>query len=437
MTPPAGPQRPPGDDRSGMKRIAAILVVLAVLAGCEWFQRRQRDEVIKPDQEVATTWPAATWPATARAPGPPDTAPATTATATTSATAPAGAAATAAARGYTITGAPTVVAAGILQVNRKFITLRDVLHPIRRALRTAAGSGSEARFRRDALALIRQEQIRQIQQVLLLAAAKDRFEDRHTEAIKEEVRKRLRQAVAEFGGSRTRFDERLREEGTDLAAWLVDMERSLTVQTYLRLHFESRIAVNQRMKRKYYADHRDEFRAAERVQMQVIAAPLSAFLPEGGWPSQAERDAAKVKAKVVIARADAAVKAGKDFADVAREHSKGPMASKGGVWEPMERGSFRAKEVEQAAFAQKVGQVSKVVEAADGFYIVKTLARQAGRERSFEDVQGQIEAQLRRRQYRQLTEAFRRKLYSKATVAGTERFERAAVDAAVRMYLKK
>jgi len=420
-----------------MKRIVAILIVLTVLAGCEWFQRRQRDEVIKPDEEVATTWPSAASPATARAMVRPATGPATAATAPTSASAPAAGPTTTATRGYTITGAATVVAAGILQVNGKFITLRDVLHPIRRELRTAAGSGSEARFRRDALALIRQEQIRQIQQVLLLAAAKDRFEDHHAEVIKEEVQKRLRQAVAEFGGSRTRFDERLREEGTDLATWLVDMERSLTVQTYLRLHFESRIVVNQRMKRKHYADHRDEFRADERVQMQIIAAPLSAFLPEGGWPSQAERDAAKVKAKVAIARAEAALKAGKDFADVAREHSKGPMASKGGVWEPMERGSFRAKEVEEAAFAQKVGQVSKVIEAQDAFYIVKTLARQAGREQPFEEVQGRIESELRRRQYRQLTEAFRRQLYSKATVVGTERFEREAVDAAVRMYLKK
>jgi hypothetical protein len=64
------------------------------------------------------------------------------------------------------------------------------------------------------------------------------------------------------------------------------------------------------------------------------------------------------------------VEDGKDFAEMAREHSNGPSSSKGG-----DLGRFKfevmAKPFSEAAFALGVGDISDVVETGFGFHIIK------------------------------------------------------------------
>lgn len=64
------------------------------------------------------------------------------------------------------------------------------------------------------------------------------------------------------------------------------------------------------------------------------------------------------------------IEEGKDFAEMAREHSNGPSGGKGG-----DLGKFKfevmAKPFSEAAFALEVGAVSEVVETDFGFHIIK------------------------------------------------------------------
>jgi peptidyl-prolyl cis-trans isomerase C/peptidyl-prolyl cis-trans isomerase SurA len=61
---------------------------------------------------------------------------------------------------------------------------------------------------------------------------------------------------------------------------------------------------------------------------------------------------------------------GKDFAEMAKEHSDGPSGPKGG-----DLGKFKfevmAKPFSEAAFALEVGEVSEVVETGFGFHVIK------------------------------------------------------------------
>ena len=80
-------------------------------------------------------------------------------------------------------------------------------------------------------------------------------------------------------------------------------------------------------------------------------------------PKQAAKKEAERIRKVILDE-------GKDFADMAKEHSDGPSGPKGG-----DLGKFKfevmAKAFSEAAFALDIDQVSEVVETGFGFHIIK------------------------------------------------------------------
>jgi peptidyl-prolyl cis-trans isomerase SurA len=326
-----------------------------------------------------------------------------------------------------------VVAATVLQVNDKFITLDEVLRPIRRRLSTLAAGSNEQAFRPRALELIQTEVRNQVEQTVLVAEAEKELTDEQKDAIQEEVKKRLGEAVA-VAGSRAHFSEQLRSEGTDLPAWQENTRRVLMVNTCLYRRFGARVQVTRGTMWDYYKAHAEEFRTGEQAQMQIISAPLKKFLPADRQPTGADHQAARRQAKEHIEKAAAALAGGEDFAEVARRFSRGPMAGSGGVWAMMERGSFRAAAVEKVAFEQKLGHVSSVIETPLGFYIVKTIDRRPGGELPFEKVQAEIEEKLRWEQYRKLRREYLDDLRAKTTIRAADQFERLAVDAAAHMF---
>jgi len=203
----------------------------------------------------------------------------------------------------------------------------------------------------------------------------------------------------------------------------------LMVQLYLRLKFMPSIHVNRSMMLDYYRQNAEEFHTPGRVQMQIIAVPLSEFLDDGR-PTAEEFQVARVKAQAVIEQAAAEIDASEDFGEVARKYSRDGKQDDGGLWPAMPRGSFRQKELEDAAFAMEEGQVSGVIETVTGFYIVKAAQVEPARSVSFEDAQDSIEEKLRQRQYKQITDEYFNDLVTKASIGNSGPLIASAADKA-------
>ncbi len=401
-----------------MKRVAIILILVSLIVGCDRFKRK--DHIIQPDEEAPATLPT-TQPTenpvvnTEPQPKPPvSTRPSP----------------------YNVLSKSEVVTAAALQVNDQFITIDQVLHPVGPTFTKLAAGANERTFRAKALGLIR-EQIRiQVEHVLLLAEAKNFLTDPEKGQVSEEVADNLRQAVAEMGGSKVRFDRHLRTKGTDLETWLKQLTEALLIRRYMQNRLGRQIVVGRRAMWKYYVEHRKEFSKPTRAQMQIISVPIKGFLPTDRNITDADRQEARSKARKLIDKAADELTKGGKFDDVAKKSSRGPMASSGGTWPLMERGSFRAEAVEETAFAQGAGRTSGIIETPKGFYIVKTLEIKPGVKSSFEEVQEAIADKLRRKQFGKLAWEYRVKLYTKAVIIAPERFERRAVAKAVRKYRK-
>lgn len=86
--------------------------------------------------------------------------------------------------------------------------------------------------------------------------------------------------------------------------------------------------------------------------------------------NQSAEQVALEKAKKILDR----LKKGEDFETLAREHSEGPTAKRGGDLGMVKRGDF-VKEFEEVAFQLEPGEMSDIVKSEFGFHIIQLVKR--------------------------------------------------------------
>src|SRR5436305_5443993 len=135
----------------------------------------------------------------------------------------------------------------------------------------------------------------------------------------------------------------------------------------------------------YYDQHRDEYRVPEQVNVRHI---LFKTPPPGqdGKVDQKAVDAARAKAEDVLKQ----VKAGGNFADLAKKYSEDTSAKEGGALGWVGRGKTVA-EFEKAAFALPKGGTSDLVKSSFGFHIIHVDDKQEAHVKTLDEVKAQIE----------------------------------------------
>jgi len=108
-------------------------------------------------------------------------------------------------------------------------------------------------------------------------------------------------------------------------------------------------------------------------------------------PDAKPADAAKIEAKAQDVLKQ--VKAGGDFAALAKKDSEDSTASNGGDLNFFGRGQM-VKEFEEAAFALPVGGVSGLVKTTYGWHIIKVTDTREGRTTPFEEVRDRIRQEM-------------------------------------------
>ncbi|HHH76478.1 MAG TPA: hypothetical protein ENL03_05585, partial [Phycisphaerae bacterium] len=248
-----------------------------------------------------------------------------------------------------------VVAASLLQVGLEFLTADDVLLGAATQLQAIPSSLGREDFARRSASAIGDEIRTQIHQILVLAEAKKNLDEEHVEAIEKQMNVVLQDMIAATGGSRKKLESTMIQEGTTLKYELERHKKQAIVQAYLYEKLSQSITINRKMLWRYYKGHTAEFSSDLKVQIQVISSPLKRR--EAVTPALAREE---------IDLAASELAEGKDFTDVAKRLSQGPMKSSGGVWPVMASGSLKDEELESAAFALDEGQVSGVVETKFG-----------------------------------------------------------------------
>lgn len=168
------------------------------------------------------------------------------------------------------------------------------------------------------------------------------------------------------------------------------LQRKVRFVTLTPQLFTTAVTVSDREIERYYEENRFRWETPEQVEASHV-------LFEIGPDDDVEE--VREEAEQVLEQ----IRAGADFAEMAREHSDDTSAEDGGDLGLFGRGQM-VPEFEEAAFAMSEGEVSDLVRSQYGFHIIKVTGRQAPFVRSLEDVTEEIRGTLAQEKARALME---------------------------------
>ncbi len=179
------------------------------------------------------------------------------------------------------------------------------------------------------------------------------------------------------------LDRALAEQGLDRPTFRRQLRRDIEAFRILEMKVKTRIKVTDEDVRSWYQAHPKEFAGDERVRVRHI------FVPVPAGAGAAEEAGVRAQGELILER----LRGGEDFAAVARQASKGPSAAEGGELGFVKRGAIQP-ELEKAAFALEVGQVSALVRTKSGYHLLKVEERKSGGPLPFDEVKDAIRDRL-------------------------------------------
>jgi peptidyl-prolyl cis-trans isomerase D len=189
---------------------------------------------------------------------------------------------------------------------------------------------------------------------------------------------------------------------------------------------KDRISVSDDQAKQYFENHPKEFIVPEEIRVRHILLKIPEPAATDEKPA-AKPDASKIQeVKKKIEKIRAEIKGGKDFKKVAGEVSQDEQtAKKGGDLGFITRGTLQP-ELEKAAFALDVGEVSEPILTKQGWQLVMVEEKKPEQQKKFEDVKDDIVAKLTEKKARRRIENLADKFYEK--VYRTEKLKETAKE---------
>ena len=180
-----------------------------------------------------------------------------------------------------------------------------------------------------------------------------------------------------------KFKEALAELNITEGIIKEQINRGLTIQEFIKQNFVDKTDISDSEVKAFYDKNPDKFNKPESVRASHILIRVE---PEA-------EEAIKKAAREKIEMAQARIKAGEDFAALAKEVSQCPSSEKGGDLGFFAKGQM-VKPFEDAAFSLEPGVVSDIVETQFGFHLIKVTEKQKAGLFSLDEVKEDLKQYL-------------------------------------------
>jgi parvulin-like peptidyl-prolyl isomerase len=206
----------------------------------------------------------------------------------------------------------------------------------------------------------------------------------------------------QYGRDRSVFIRTLEALGMNLETFKERVREKIIVRYMQQHEVSNEIIVSPYKIEKFYREHMDEFKEGEKVKLRML------YIKKGDDPDEV------VGARSLVQEILLKLSTGSDFASLAAVYSEGAEKKQGGDLGFIAREELRA-ELRDAAFSLKAGQVSKVIETKDGFYILmaeeKKIAKVTTLEEARDIIEGLLIRQDRERLQKRWIASLKRKAY--------------------------
>jgi len=203
------------------------------------------------------------------------------------------------------------------------------------------------------------------------------------EVSEEAINRELARVEAGFG-SRETMEEVLRSNDVSMDDFRSQLQRTLVVIAFVERDVAGEISISDSDLKTYYDAHPDEMAQQEGVRIRQIVVGV----PPGASPER--RAAARSRIENVLN----ALQAGGDFAELAKTHSDGPEAQRGGDSGIVTRGGNALPTVERAALELRPGEISDIVVTQRGFHIIEVVESRPAGVIPFDEAKDRIRAKL-------------------------------------------
>ncbi len=195
---------------------------------------------------------------------------------------------------------------------------------------------------------------------------------------------RVKQIIREeFGGDRSAFVRTLKSQGYTVTKFKEVEREKIIVQAMRQTYVKDDFVISPNQIQAYYDKHKPDYSTPEEIKLRMIV------LREGGddvGPAGGKLEMAnEIRAKLI---------AGADFGRMAQMYSEDPSTQQAdGDWGWVDRKTL-SEALTNAAFGLRAGEISKVVEVGNSYYIMLVEARKNAAVKSIAEVRDEIEQNL-------------------------------------------
>ena len=196
--------------------------------------------------------------------------------------------------------------------------------------------------------------------------------------------------------SKEGFLKEFSKRGITIEMFKKQIRRNIIVSRLIEKEIHDKIEISNQQIMDFYKNNEGSFIAPESVHAAHILIKVDHKM------SGDDKKTAKKKIEDILKKA----REGEDFTELAKQHSEGPSASRGGDLSSITRGQM-VKEFEDAAFKLNEGEISDIVGTQFGYHIIKAYKKkEAGGLIPLDQVKENISNFLKRSEAEQKTKTY-------------------------------
>jgi len=323
----------------------------------------------------------------------------------------------------------------VFSVDTETLTADQMILPMEEDLRPLAERLGREEFTAQVKPVMLKAIRSRVTYLLLYKEARKNAPENIDDQLNKAVEKEVDRFVAAFGNDFAEAQRQLKKEGRDWKSFREDCRKEILTQSYLSSELLEEKTFSREELLNLYEEAKEKFfhRPGE-IEFRLIDLQPQKLTAEQIGEGETRIEAARRLGREILAR----LEAGEDFAMLARTYSHGPMASEGGLWRPVTVGTDSLAEpydvIEERAKDASRGDLIGPIEVRGHLFIIRVENNRPEVTRSFEEVQGLLENELRVRHRRAQQDALIDKLIQRADLLEMDRFADFCVREAYRRW---